>query len=80
MPFGDDIKKINKYIFVSIENQKTDDSFDKENGPIFFYAGNEGDIEAFWNNTGFMFDIAPMFQAMVVFAEHVSNIFGSLKS
>jgi dipeptidyl-peptidase II len=47
-----------------------DDSFDKDNGPIFFYAGNEGDIESFWNNTGFMFDIAPMFQALVVFAEH----------
>lgn len=38
---------------------------------MFFYAGNEGDIEAFWNNTGFMFDIAPVFQALVVFPEHV---------
>lgn len=25
----------------------------------------------FWNNTGFMFDIAPMFNALIVFAEHV---------
>ena len=52
-----------------------DDSFDPENGPVFFYAGNEGDIESFWNNTGFMFDIAPMFQALVVFPEHVNRLF-----
>jgi dipeptidyl-peptidase-2 len=40
---------------------------------VFFYAGNEGDIENFWNNTGFMFDIAPIFQALVVFPEHVRS-------
>jgi len=39
-------------------------------GPIFFYAGNEGPITSFWNNTGFMFDIAPEFEALVIFAEH----------
>ncbi|EUB62748.1 Dipeptidyl peptidase 2 [Echinococcus granulosus] len=39
-------------------------------GPIFFYCGNEGNILEFWNNTGFMFDIAPMFNALIVFAEH----------
>ncbi|KAF0313378.1 Lysosomal Pro-X carboxypeptidase [Amphibalanus amphitrite] len=39
-------------------------------GPIFFYAGNEGDIELFLENTGFMFDIAPEFSALIVFAEH----------
>ncbi len=49
-----------------------DQFFDQKNGPVFFYAGNEGDIESFWNNTGFMFDIAPIFQALVVFPEHVS--------
>ena len=44
--------------------------WNEKNGPLFFYTGNEGDITTFINNTGFMWDIAPTFQAMVVFAEH----------
>lgn len=29
-------------------------------GPILFYAGNEGNIEGFWNNSGFITDeLAP---------------------
>ncbi|VDL69870.1 unnamed protein product [Nippostrongylus brasiliensis] len=39
-------------------------------GPIFFYTGNEGKLEGFAENTGFMWDIAPEFNAAVVFAEH----------
>jgi dipeptidyl-peptidase-2 len=39
-------------------------------GPIFFYCGNEGPIDEFYNNTGFMFDIAPEFNAVIIFAEH----------
>ncbi|KAJ7944572.1 Lysosomal Pro-X carboxypeptidase [Quillaja saponaria] len=39
-------------------------------GPIFFYCGNEGYIEWFAENTGFVWEIAPQFGAMVVFPEH----------
>uniref|UniRef100_A0A0K0D2Z1 Lysosomal Pro-X carboxypeptidase n=1 Tax=Angiostrongylus cantonensis TaxID=6313 RepID=A0A0K0D2Z1_ANGCA len=45
------------------------DSYEK-GGPIFFYTGNEGKLEGFATNTGFMWDIAPEFHAAVVFAEH----------
>ncbi|RUS69347.1 hypothetical protein EGW08_022893 [Elysia chlorotica] len=38
--------------------------------PIFFYAGNEGPIEAFWAASGFIHEIAPEFKAYVVFPEH----------
>ncbi|XP_013394465.1 lysosomal Pro-X carboxypeptidase-like [Lingula anatina] len=47
-----------------------DQFWDQKGGPIFFYTGNEGDITWFCNNTGFMWDIAPKFKAMLVFAEH----------
>jgi len=47
-----------------------DGDWNENGGPIFFYAGNEGPFESFWNNTGFMFDIAPIFGALVIFAEH----------
>jgi lysosomal Pro-X carboxypeptidase len=46
------------------------DTWFKAGGPIFFYCGNEGAIETFAANTGFMWDIAPQFNAMIVFAEH----------
>ncbi|MQM13542.1 hypothetical protein Taro_046462 [Colocasia esculenta] len=38
--------------------------------PIFVYMGNEADVELFTHNTGFMFDVAPRFKAMLVFIEH----------
>lgn len=46
------------------------DTFFGPNGTIFLYAGNEGDIEMFAQNSGFMFDIAPEFNALIIFAEH----------
>ncbi|XP_052197000.1 uncharacterized protein LOC127804226 isoform X2 [Diospyros lotus] len=39
-------------------------------GPIFFYCGNEGNIEWFAENTGFVWELAPRFGAMVIFPEH----------
>ncbi|KAK8973892.1 hypothetical protein V6N11_013049 [Hibiscus sabdariffa] len=39
-------------------------------GPIFLYCGNEDDIELFAVNTGFVWDIAPHFGAMILFPEH----------
>lgn len=41
-----------------------------ESGPLFVYTGNEGQLESFWNNTGFMFDLAPQMGALIVFIEH----------
>ncbi|XP_012527279.1 lysosomal Pro-X carboxypeptidase [Monomorium pharaonis] len=42
----------------------------EEDAPIFFYTGNEGNIEVFADNTGFIWETAPQFNALVVFAEH----------
>ncbi|KAJ0984302.1 hypothetical protein J5N97_002658 [Dioscorea zingiberensis] len=38
--------------------------------PIFVYTGNEGNIEWFASNSGFIFDIAPKFNALLLFIEH----------
>uniref|UniRef100_A0A0K0F2T0 Putative serine protease pcp-1 (inferred by orthology to a C. elegans protein) n=1 Tax=Strongyloides venezuelensis TaxID=75913 RepID=A0A0K0F2T0_STRVS len=46
------------------------DTYHKKGGPIFFYTGNEGFIESFADNTGIMWDLAPVYNAAVVFAEH----------
>lgn len=41
----------------------------KRGAPIFVYTGNEGDIDWFAANTGFLLDIAPKFHALLVFIE-----------
>ncbi|KAK7267031.1 hypothetical protein RIF29_19695 [Crotalaria pallida] len=42
----------------------------QKKAPIFVYTGNEGNIEWFTQNTGFMFEKAPHFKAFLVFIEH----------
>lgn len=45
--------------------------WDPENGPILFYAGNEGDIYGFYDNSGFMTQtVAAETKGLVVFGEH----------
>lgn len=39
-------------------------------GPIFFYVGNEADVELYLNHTGLMWENSAEFEAMLVFAEH----------
>ena len=47
-----------------------EDSFGGPGSPIFLYTGNEGDIEWFAVNTGFIWETAPEFKATVLFVEH----------
>ncbi|XP_031127439.1 lysosomal Pro-X carboxypeptidase-like [Ipomoea triloba] len=42
----------------------------KNRSPIFVYMGGEADVELFAHNTGFMFDYAPHFNALLLFIEH----------
>ncbi|KAK9921383.1 hypothetical protein M0R45_029894 [Rubus argutus] len=42
----------------------------KSNAPIFVYTGNEGNIEWFAQNTGFLYETAPHFKALIIFIEH----------
>ena len=48
-----------------------DTYWNKETGPILFYAGNEGDIYGFYDNSGFITKtIAEETGALVIFGEH----------
>jgi len=47
------------------------DTYSKDgDSPIFFYTGNEGSIETFADNTGLIWELAPKFHALIIFAEH----------
>jgi len=46
------------------------DYWDKSPSPIFFYTGNEGDIESFKQASGFVTWFGKDSKAMIVFAEH----------
>lgn len=48
----------------------TDQYWKKGYGPIFFYAGNEGNIWEFALNSGFITELAEQERALVIFAEH----------
>ncbi|VDO95160.1 unnamed protein product [Heligmosomoides polygyrus] len=45
-------------------------TFHKSGGPIFFYTGNEGNVEEFATATGMLWDLAPKFNAAIIIAEH----------
>ncbi|XP_060576858.1 lysosomal Pro-X carboxypeptidase-like [Ruditapes philippinarum] len=69
------VQKVDHFGFENDDTYKqryliADQYWNKNGGPIFFYTGNEGDIAWFCNNTGFMWDIAGEFNALLVFAEH----------
>ncbi|KAL3289666.1 hypothetical protein HHI36_023073 [Cryptolaemus montrouzieri] len=46
------------------------ETFWSDGNPVFFYTGNEGDIELFAQNTGFIMELARKFSALVVYCEH----------
>ena len=39
-------------------------------GPILFYSGNEGPIEAFYSSNGFMQELAAAWGGLLIFGEH----------
>jgi lysosomal Pro-X carboxypeptidase len=47
-----------------------DDYWSGPGGPIWFYAGNEGNVENYVNATGLMWSNAAEAGAKLVFAEH----------
>ena len=42
----------------------------KNNGPVFFYFGNEDNVELYVNHTGLMWESAASFGALLIFGEH----------
>lgn len=60
-----DLPKFQQRYLISFEHWRGPDKA----GPIFFYCGNEGYIDWFADNTGFVWELAPRFGALVVFPE-----------
>lgn len=58
------------FFFRYLVNNSFTSVSDKAITPIFFYTGNEGDIELFAQNTGFLWSSAKQHHATVVFCEH----------
>eukprot|EP00798_Chlamydomonas_sp_ICE-L_P010049 gene10049-7941_t len=56
-----------RYFLCDMYWKPTDDG---KPGPIFFYLGNEADVGLYLNNTGLIWESAPAFGALIVFAEH----------
>ena len=40
------------------------------NGPVLLYTGGQGAVDKYYDRTGLPFEIAPLVQGLVVFAEH----------
>lgn len=59
------------------------DEYWEPGGPIFFYTGNEADVQLYVNATGLMWENAAAFKAKLVWAEHryfgESQPFGTLE-
>ncbi len=47
-----------------------DSFFDPQNGTVFFYTGNEGDVTLYADHAGLMWESAAAFRALLIFAEH----------
>jgi hypothetical protein len=62
------VETLNRYLMNLTNWRRPSDP--KGAGPIFLYAGNEGPIELFAKNTGFMWEIAPEYGAALIFIEH----------
>ncbi|GFR51787.1 hypothetical protein Agub_g14244, partial [Astrephomene gubernaculifera] len=69
-PAGGQTTFLQRYFVCSNHWQRRGPDGEGSSGPIFFYLGNEADVTLYLNNTGLMWESAPDFGAMLVFAEH----------
>ena len=72
-PTGPDCTNIKLFIICFGNYCHLSDDYWQNQGPLFFYTGNEGPIEGYFNSAGFIFTLALEFNALVIFAEHVST-------